>query len=83
MNLTLSQKSPYDPTFVRIDIASANRDVLGGIRIHSLPILPHYYEYSTDRCYGIKDVFNPTNKGVGAEAPLPGELFAFYSKMLD
>lgn len=71
-NVTLSQRSPFDPTVVSIDINSSESSEIGGIRIHSLPTLPHYYEYNPNRCYGIKDVFNPTNKGIGADAPFPG-----------
>ena len=74
MNVTLSQKSPYEPTSVRVDTSFENNVEMGGIRIHSLPVLPHFFEYDTNRCYGVKEVFNPNNKAIGAEAPYPGIL---------
>ncbi|XP_065226507.1 uncharacterized protein Rsod [Planococcus citri] len=71
VNVTLSQRSPFDPTFVRADFGWTNDNEIGGLRIHSLPVLRNYYEYKADGCYGIRDVFNPTNKAIGGEAPFP------------
>ena len=45
---------------------------IGGVRIHELPFIPNYYEYRQPKCFGIKNVFNPTKKGIAAEAPIPG-----------
>lgn len=71
-NITFSQRSPFDPTTVSYNINSPFIQNVGGVRIHTLPFIPNYYDYREHKCFGIKDVFNPTGKGIGAGAPLSG-----------
>ncbi|BES96735.1 Copper/zinc superoxide dismutase (SODC) [Nesidiocoris tenuis] len=73
--LNLEQRSQLTPTKVRLNISRVAEPVLGGFRIHMLPALPPLDNSPhLDRCREIGAVYNPTSKGVAAEAPIPGEL---------
>ncbi len=69
-SVTLIQRSPFDPTFVVYDLNGTHPN-LGSLRIHTLPFIPNYFVYNETKCFGIKEVFNPTRKGIGEDAPFP------------
>uniref|UniRef100_A0A146LIY5 Superoxide dismutase copper/zinc binding domain-containing protein n=1 Tax=Lygus hesperus TaxID=30085 RepID=A0A146LIY5_LYGHE len=72
--LNLEQRSQLTPTKVQLNITRVTEPVLGGFRVHALPALPPLDNAPhLDRCKEIGGVYNPTSKGIAADAPIPGE----------
>ncbi|XP_073970681.1 superoxide dismutase family protein Rsod isoform X1 [Rhodnius prolixus] len=71
--LSLEQESILTPTRAVLNITRVMDPVLGGFRIHMLPALPPIDGSPIlDQCRQISNVYNPTDKGIAAHAPVPG-----------
>lgn len=72
--LSLEQESILTPTRAVLNITRVMDPVLGGFRIHMLPALPPIDGSPIlDQCRQISNVYNPTDKGIAAHAPVPGK----------
>lgn len=66
--VTLSQRSPFDPTWIRMNLTSANEKHTGQViktsayKIHELPPVPlPSVNVNENRCHKTGSVFNPSN----------------------
>ncbi|XP_014242345.1 uncharacterized protein LOC106662638 [Cimex lectularius] len=73
-SISLQQESQLTPTRVFLNVTKVNDPVLGGFRIHTLPAMPPLDNSpKLDKCKDIGDVYNPLEKGLGADAPISAE----------
>ncbi|KAK9501516.1 hypothetical protein O3M35_012226 [Rhynocoris fuscipes] len=71
--LSLTQETFLTPTRVSLNISRVMDPVLGGFRIHMLPAIPPVDGSPfLDQCSHISTVYNPTDKGLAADASFPG-----------
>lgn len=66
--VTFSQRSPFDPTWIRMNLTSANEKHSGQViktsayKIHELPPVPlPSVNVKENRCLKTGSVFNPSN----------------------
>jgi len=72
--ISMEQNSPLTPTRVVLNITRVMEPILGGFRVHELPPIPPLgNSKNREECKGIGEVYNPHHKGVGGDAPFPGE----------